>query len=51
MMERWNITMEIINDYSKKQADLCIDNDSIPKALYADYGVKKCLRDENGIIC
>ena len=40
--------MENINDYSKKQADMCIDNDSIPKALYTDYGVKKCLRDENG---
>ena len=40
--------MENINDYSKKQADMCIDNDSIPKALYADYGVKKGLRDENG---
>ena len=33
MMERWNKTMENINDYSKKQADMCIDNDSIPKAL------------------
>lgn len=40
--------MENINDYSKKQADMCIDNDSIPKALYADYGVKMGLRDDNG---
>jgi len=48
MIERWNKTMENINDYSKKQADMCIDNDSIPKALYTDYGVKKGLRDENG---
>lgn len=40
--------MENINDYSKKQADMCIDNDSIPKALYTDYGVKMGLRDENG---
>ena len=40
MMDRWNKTMENINDYSKKQADMCIDNDSIPKALYTDYGVK-----------
>lgn len=40
--------MENINDYSKKQADMCIDNDSIQKALYTDYGVKKGLRDENG---
>lgn len=40
--------MENMNDYSKKQADMCIDNDSIPKALYTDYGVKKGLRDENG---
>ena len=40
--------MENIHAYSKKQADMCIDNDRIPKALYADYGVKKGLRDENG---
>ena len=40
--------MENINDYSKKQSDMCIANDSIPKTLYADYGVKKGLRDENG---
>ena len=40
--------MEKITDYSKSQADMCIDNDRIPKALYADYGVKKGLRDENG---
>ena len=40
--------MENINDYSKKQADMCIDNDSIPKALYTDYGVKKGRREENG---
>ena len=40
--------MENINDYSKKQADMRIDNDSIPKSLYADYGVKKGLRDDNG---
>lgn len=43
MMERWNKTMENINDYSKKQADMCIDNDSIPKALYTDYGVRRVL--------
>lgn len=40
--------MENINDYAKKQSDMCVENDSIPKALYADYGVKKGLRDENG---
>ena len=33
--------MENINDYAKKQSDMCVENDSIPKALYADYGVKK----------
>ena len=37
-MERWNLTMENINDYAKKQSDMCVENDSIPKALYADYG-------------
>ena len=36
IMERWNLTMENINDYAKKQSDMCVENDSIPKALYAD---------------
>lgn len=48
MMEKWNQTMENMDGYVKKQSDMCIENDSIPKALYADYGVKKGLRDENG---
>ena len=47
-MEKWNQTMENMDGYVKKQSDMCIENDSIPKALYADYGVKKGLRDENG---
>ena len=45
MMEKWNQTMENMDGYVKKQSDMCIENDSIPKALYADYGVKKGLRD------
>lgn len=35
-------------DYMNKQADLCIANDSIDKELYAQFGVKRGLRDENG---
>ena len=38
MMEKWNQTMENMDGYVKKQSDMCIENDSIPKALYADYG-------------
>lgn len=41
MMEKWNQTMENMDGYVKKQSDMCIENDSIPKALYADYGVKR----------
>lgn len=40
--------MKDINDYTVKQSALCIENDSISKELYSEYGVKKGLRDENG---
>lgn len=35
-------------DYAVKQMDLCLQNDSINKGLYDEFGVKKGLRDENG---
>ncbi len=40
--------MQDILEYIGQQAALCEKNDSISKNLYAEYGVKKGLRDENG---
>lgn len=37
-----------IANYANKQSLLCDRNDSIDKALYKEYGVKKGLRDESG---
>ena len=36
------------DDYFKKQAEVCVANDSIPPELYAKYDVKKGLRDKDG---
>lgn len=41
--------MENITDYVTKQAVLCSQRDGIEKELYTKYGVKKGLRDENGL--
>ena len=35
-------------DYIKRQEDICYRNDTIAPELYAEYGVKRGLRDENG---
>lgn len=40
--------MQEFIDYMKRQAVLCEKNDSISKNLYAEYGVKRGLRDEKG---
>ena len=40
--------MKDITAYAKEQSQLCEKNDYISKDLYAEYGVKKGLRDENG---
>lgn len=40
--------MKDITEYAKEQALLCEKNDYISKNLYAEYGVRKGLRDENG---
>ena len=40
--------MKDITAYAKEQSQLCEKNDYISKNLYAEYGVKKGLRDENG---
>lgn len=40
--------MRDIARYVEQQSKLCEKNDSICKNLYAEYGVKKGLRDENG---
>lgn len=35
-------------DYIKRQESVCIKNDTIAPELYAEFGVKRGLRDENG---
>lgn len=40
--------MQEFIDYMKSQAVLCEKNDSISKNLYAEFGVKRGLRDEKG---
>lgn len=40
--------MQKVEQYVEKQAELCKENDYICKNLYAEYGVKKGLRDESG---
>ena len=40
--------MENLTGYVEKQAHLCQQHDGIDKDLYAKYGVKRGLRDENG---
>ncbi len=37
-----------INRYFEEQAALCTENDTISRELYAEFGVKTGLRDENG---
>ena len=39
---------QMVDEYVKKQAEYCTENDSIPRDLYSQYGVKRGLRDENG---
>ena len=40
--------MKDITEYTNEQSKLCEKNDYISRNLYAEYGVKKGLRDENG---
>lgn len=40
--------MEEMKEYAKKQAELCVQNDSINRELFDEFGVKRGLRDENG---
>ncbi len=37
-----------LNDYAEGRTEICRKNDIIQKELYAQHGVKKGLRDENG---
>lgn len=37
-----------MDDYTAKQVEQCIENDSINKNLYDEFGVKRGLRDEKG---
>ena len=40
--------MDKISDYTQKRENLCIENDSISKELFREYGVNMGLRDING---
>lgn len=37
-----------LNEYARGRSEICRQNDAIDQSLYAEYGVKKGLRDENG---
>ena len=37
-----------MSNYFELKEDICRKNDSISPRLYAEYGVKRGLRDENG---
>ena len=37
-----------LNEYARGRSEICRQNDAIDQSLYAKYGVKKGLRDENG---
>ena len=38
---------DVIN-FTKKYSEICVKNDSVDKELFAEYGVKRGLRDING---
>ena len=38
-----------LSSFTKERLDLCIENDTIDNNLYEEYGVKRGLRDLNGI--
>ena len=40
--------MDLMNDYAKRQEEICRKNDNIAPRLYEEYGVNRGLRDENG---
>ncbi len=39
---------KMMNDFTTKYKDICIKNNSIDGKLFAEYGVKRGLRDKNG---
>ena len=43
--------MSNLENYMKRQAIFCEQNDSISKNLYSEYGVKRGLRDEKRPRC
>lgn len=42
------ITREDIKDFTKRYGEACRENDSVDRDLFAEYGVKRGLRDING---
>lgn len=43
-----NSKREIVENYTQKYGTICVENNNIDSALYAEYGVKRGLRDMNG---
>ena len=39
---------KMMSDFTHKYKDVCIQNNSIDSSLFAEYGVKRGLRDKNG---
>ena len=39
---------KMMSDFTQKYKDVCIQNNSIDSSLFAEYGVKRGLRDKNG---
>ncbi|MGN0395383.1 MAG: citrate synthase [Coprococcus sp.] len=48
-MEEYQVSINNISSFTKSHLDLCIANDHIDNDLYDKYGIKRCLRDINGI--
>lgn len=42
------VTREDLREFTEKYSKICKSNDSIDKQLFAEYGVKRGLRDLNG---
>ena len=40
--------MNKLNEYTKKQEEICIRNDYVSPIVFQEYGVNRGLRDENG---
>ena len=39
---------EMLEKYTQRYGSICVENNNIDSGLYAEYGVKRGLRDMNG---